>query len=942
MGCITERLKGAVLDAVDERSPLVWIDGAREFESVAAGWKNDRTEFRYPFFMFEGSFLELMLAAREPLSKKNPVPCVIYLPGFTEEDVRDTPFLEACKSGRSWSTNLEKIVREAGEGVLRSDQIDYILSREGLDAATAESLASGMTARSPELEAALGKFGEDGLVIAFLEGSLDAPVSLAALREHFDRVFGCTDEWMNEWTEHADSASAREIAWALGAYLLCIEYACDLVASPPSERLAKLAGKDREYRARAVRILRILRQSKSELYVDLVEKTELGLRDTEHDIGADGLGNLDTFKFEAETMLDAALSALRSGDWARALKYAEPRLAEELSGESARTFWLKHDPARELIWRWVGVTAKLGKEIRNSGEALPSSFRAAYESYISGEWKIDSYHREYRIITNSINTQNFFPDTADYFSIRQAVNVLYRSWADGRARNWNRLCAQEHFAVSAEVGQRGFFARAVEPHLKAGRKTALMLVDALRYELGEELASLLSGYSNGTKIITPMLAELPTITAVGMNALMPAVRDGLLEPVFDKGAKRILGFRTGERQIVDPASRRTALAEYAAGRCEWTDLGEFLDATDKNLKRLTSANLLVIATQDIDSSGESGSGDFGIDFFQPVLARLKEAVEKLRANGFERIIITADHGFLIGDETVENGIAARLEKAERRHAFDQFRTGERLVSATFADLCWKSDDRDTALVLETGTHLLTSAKPKTFYHGGNSPQERVIPVIVLTGGASPEAREEKYRLKLAAYPSVFGVCRISVLVECASAGELFGPDRVELRLAADPGFRMTIGDAGGSRFTGDTIECAIGAETIISFRISSVSGGKSRVTVSQVASAPFIDSETTVEYYEAEAVSASAEVTGAQQKFVFPRDHIPEEFETAIMHLFQHGKLSESFLRNTLGGTPAASRKARRFAVEIENWKAYLPFSVTIHQTADGNEYRKI
>ncbi len=66
-----------------------------------------------------------------------------------------------------------------------------------------------------------------------------------------------------------------------------------------------------------------------------------------------------------------------------------------------------------------------------------------------------------------------------------------------------------------------------------------------------------------------MLAELPTITAVGMNALMPAVRDGLLEPVFDKGAKRIVGFRTGERQIVDPSSRKTALAEYAAGRCEW-------------------------------------------------------------------------------------------------------------------------------------------------------------------------------------------------------------------------------------------------------------------------------------------------------------------------------------------------------------------------------------
>ena len=939
MGCIIERLRGAILDAADERSPLVWFDSGREFESVVAGWKNAPEGFRYPLYMFEGSFLEVMLAAKEPLSKKNPVPCVIYLPGFTEEDLRDTPLFEACKAGRAWSISLERVVREAGEGLLRSDQIDYILSRDGLDAAIAESLASGMTARSPELEAAIGAYGEDGLIVAFLEGRLDAKVRLSALRDHFDRVFGCTDAWMNEWTGNADEASAREVAWALGAYLLCVEYACDLVVPPPSDRLLALTRKDKEYRARSARIMRALRQSKPELYIDLVEKTELDLSTAEREIDAEGLGNLDTFKFEAGIMLDAALTALRNGDWSLALRYTEPRLSEDATGESARAFWLKNDPARELIWRWVDLTARLGKEIRNSGEALPSSFRAAYESYISGEWKIDKYHREYRLLTNSINTQNFFPDTNDYFAIREAVNRLYRSWADGRSRNWNGLCAQEHFSISNEMAQRSFFARIVEPHLKAGRKTALLLVDALRYELGEELAVLLSGYANDMKIISPMLAELPTITAVGMNALMPAMRDGVLEPVFDKAAKRIIGFRAGERQIVDPASRKTAIAEYANGRCEWADLGEFLDASDKNLKRLAAANLLVITTQDIDSSGESGGGDFGIDFFQPVLARLKEAVEKLRAVGFERIVITADHGFLIGDETVENGVASRLERAERRHAFDQFRTGERLVSVSFADLGWKSDDRESALVLETGTHLLTSVKAKTFYHGGNSPQERVVPVIVLTGGASPEAREEKYRLKLASCPSVFGVSRVSVLVECANAGELFGPDRVELRLAADPGFRMTIGDAGGSRFTGDTFECTVGAETILSFRISGSAPGKSRVTVSQVASTAFIDPVQTVEYFESEPDNTG---TAAPQRFVFPREHIPEEYETAIMHLFQHGKLSEVFLRNTLGGTPSASRKARRFAMEIEKWKSFLPFSVTIHQTTDGNEYRKI
>jgi len=954
MPMLTEHLRNRVEDEANRKSPLVWIDTKREYKEVVTQWKESGNELRYPIYAFDGSFLELMLAAREPLSRKSPAPCVIYLPGFDEGSLKKTPIYEAATAGKAWSVSLERIVRESGEGLLRSDQIDYILSRKNLTAKEAEKLAEGMTSRPPELEHALTVYGEDGLVVSFLEGILNTKVELTVLKEHFDRVFGCTEKWMKDWT--GEDATEREIAWALGAYILCLEYACDLAIEPPSARLKGLADKDREYRARAARTLRMIRIEKPDLYKSLVEKTELDLEETERTVLPEGLGNLDTFRFESNIILDAALAALLASDWNRALAFAEPRLAEEAQEESARTFWLKQEPSRELIWKWIEVTARLGREIRNSCEALPSSFRAAYEMYVSGEWKIDRYHREYRLLTNSITTQTFFPNIGNYFLIRNTVNRLYRSWADGRSRTWNTLCSKERFAVPTGLSQRGFFERSVAPLLQGKRKTALVLVDALRYELGEELARILADYANGQKILSPLLAELPTITAVGMNALMPVEQEGALDPVFDKTGKKLLGFQSGERQILDPISRQKALNDFANGRCEWTDLGGFLDAVDKNLKRLAAANLLVISTQDIDAQGESGTSDIGIDFFQPVLSRIREAVDKLRSLGFERILITADHGFLIGDETVENALGSRIEGAERRHAFDIVRSGERLASVSLTDLGWETEDREKALVFETGTHLLTSAKARTFYHGGNSPQERIIPFITLSGGAPVLTRDERYRLKIKALPSVFGTCRVSVKVECAEARELFAPDRVELRLSPESGFRLIIGDAEGMRFSGDTFECPVGKPTTISFKTTSPAGGKSRLFVNQVSSLVFVEPAETVEYFDAEQTETAgnehkAEAEGPVQpiatgsdssgRFSFPQEHIPDVYEMAIMHLVNHGRLSESFLRQSLGNDPAASRKVRQFAVRIEEWKDYLPFSIMVHQTPDGNEYRK-
>jgi hypothetical protein len=67
----------------------------------------------------------------------------------------------------------------------------------------------------------------------------------------------------------------------------------------------------------------------------------------------------------------------------------------------------------------------------------------------------------------------------------------------------------------------------VAPLLKGGERTALFVLDALRYEMALELRDELENAALQFDL-RARLAELPTITAVGMNVLAPVARDGRL------------------------------------------------------------------------------------------------------------------------------------------------------------------------------------------------------------------------------------------------------------------------------------------------------------------------------------------------------------------------------------------------------------------------------
>ena len=122
------------------------------------------------------------------------------------------------------------------------------------------------------------------------------------------------------------------------------------------------------------------------------------------------------------------------------------------------------------------------------------------------------------------------------------------------------------------------------------------MVDALRYELALQFKDILPpAFKAG---ITPVCAQLPTVTRVGMAALLPKAETDLFLKIDQNDI--IPCFKNDK--VVIPDDRLKYLRTFFGDRCEMRDLDDLV--TKKNLKLDEKVELLLVKTTDIDSIGE--------------------------------------------------------------------------------------------------------------------------------------------------------------------------------------------------------------------------------------------------------------------------------------------------------------------------------------------------
>jgi uncharacterized protein (TIGR02687 family) len=87
---------------------------------------------------------------------------------------------------------------------------------------------------------------------------------------------------------------------------------------------------------------------------------------------------------------------------------------------------------------------------------------------------------------------------------------------------WQPLVdAASHWQSNAVLAQRNFYEKHVRPFVARGNKVFVVISDALRYEVGEELLRLIRQEDRYEATLTPALTTLPSYTQLGMAALLP-------------------------------------------------------------------------------------------------------------------------------------------------------------------------------------------------------------------------------------------------------------------------------------------------------------------------------------------------------------------------------------------------------------------------------------
>jgi hypothetical protein len=520
------------------------------------------------------------------------------------------------------------------------------------------------------------------------------------------------------------------------------------------------------------------------------------------------------------------------------------------------------------------------------------------------------------------------------------ASIEAERWADAQAVAFNAICRSDGFLPDLGLCQRTIFDEVVRPAVEAGGPVAYFVVDALRFEMAAALAGLL-GKESGAKLeLRPRYAELPTLTEVGMNALAPVNRAGRLG--LELAGDSILGFRVGEVRVSTPKSRQKTMHERVGGEtCPWIALEDLLERDPASLRQaIGRARLAVVHAEGIDKSGEKG---VGLDHFENELHRLRAAWLRLRDAGVQRFVVTADHGFLLQDETTRVPLAhGKKTDVGRRHVITRHPADHAgTVRVPAKELQY--DAEDVHFVFPENTMPFdVGDKAKAFVHGGNSLQERIIPVLTATYRHAKGATTVRYKATGFAEDPVGGLHRIRATLRIASQHELvFGGKReVELQLVALDGTDVAVDlvEADGARIAGGALVAPLETPFWVAFRLRGNEALRSRVALRGALGgddviALELERRFSVEVVPglAPAVTSASSKPGTAWLDALPEGGVREVFA----HILEFGGINEVDATRMLGG----GRPFRKFSREFERHASLAPFEVRIDASSGQKRY---
>ncbi|MAQ23215.1 MAG: TIGR02687 family protein [Pseudomonadales bacterium] len=280
------------------------------------------------------------------------------------------------------------------------------------------------------------------------------------------------------------------------------------------------------------------------------------------------------------------------------------------------------------------------------------------------------------------------------------------------------------------VQQKAFFEHWVRPYLRKDKRICVIISDAMRYEIGDELLGLIRQEDRYSAELEPALSTLPSYTQLGMAALLPnkslAIADN------DTGTVLVDG------QSSQGTVNRTKILQAALdGRGQAVKAEDFMQLNREDSRELLKGNdVLYIYHNRIDHTGDKmHSEGQAFEAAEQTLDDLIRLIKKLTAANANNLLITADHGFIYQNRELDESdfLGDAVSGDDIRYRDRRFVLGKGLSgSPAFHHFSSKQLGLDGDMEVQIPksiNRLRLKGSGSRFVHGGASLQEVVIPVL---------------------------------------------------------------------------------------------------------------------------------------------------------------------------------------------------------------------
>jgi len=817
MGKVSGHLLETVRRQINQNGIVVWYDPQRNYESFLDSLPPEELP-GIPVHRYDGSFLALRHRIEPLLSSEERPRLLIYIP-LQRAETRNA-MIEAEAAGVILQPGTRPLIRNTRLSVLAKAVLKECCSAEklrkiekdvedgNLSLAELDRIAEEVTAvNAPVLEIIFKTKVPGEMALLFLSGTIydEEIVKRGALP---DLCFLLTQEFELP-PPTSEETRPEDLRQRFARFVLASELLSSIDERPTALASVSIPTSQSCLDA-CLRLARAWRSRRElgESYRTLSEGVAQELCLSRIQLSLPQLQNVETF-LDTDRSLQSAV--------AMEMQQAVKEDLIQIGRQRQAGFWSGQIPEMKARWELTAAAGELlleAQRVERELKSIPESSRAFFDAYTSGERPWFLLDRAQRCMDQLYHNRDLI--SIDDLLERLVMKARQRYMETGSmlSERFLQLYKKDNFQIQGAMRQAEIFDKKVRPSLDDG-KTVYLWIDALRLEMAHRLAEILLDEFDVD--ITPALASAPTVTEIGMASLLPGAKDGRLVPLGDGR----LAMEIGGTVIKSRPDRMKYFEDFTKNlglnffECSLDDLVP--KPKDSITKGISDADLIVVTSQEIDELCESDNISLARSSMGELLRRLQGALRVLSSLGLNRFILTADHGYIFGEELGEDMKidppgGETLDLTRRAWVGRGGAADSSYLRLRLSDL-GQAGDLDMAVPLRFACFKVKGGA-RAYFHGGLSPQELIIPVLTLTTSRKEQETEGEIAWSLAHASKV--TTRI-FLVTVSGRAKKFQPlvpptIRLELRDGSTPISEMADASYGFIKDTKEVKLAALGSD----------------------------------------------------------------------------------------------------------------------------------